>query len=127
LITIVLENPGQLMAPGGGVTGPATPGTETVVPADAHAVPLQACTLYEYGIAELLVLAGTVSEAVAAEPIGVLLRVQAHVVFAVVPAQVAARLTVPPALVSGLGTVVAVTTQFVGDPGAVGAVEQFSE
>jgi hypothetical protein len=56
-----------------------------------------------------------------------LFRVHDQVVLAVVPAQVAAKLTAPPALVSGLGLVVAETKQLLGAPGAVGPVVQLSE
>ena len=73
-------------------------------------------------------LPGSVSDAVG--PLlesETLLRVHDQVVLAVVPAQVAARLTEPPALVSGLGVVVAEATQLVGAPGADGPVVQFSE
>jgi hypothetical protein len=60
--------------------------------------------------------------------IGTEFRVHEYVVFPVVPAaQDTARLTEPPALVSGLGLVDEVAKQPVGAPGAVPPLWQFSE
>jgi hypothetical protein len=127
-ITTVLANPEHEIAPGGTTGPPPVPGTDTVVPAEPHAVPLHAVTTYEYETEAWDEFAGSESEVVEPAPASATeFRVHDQVVLAVVPAQVAERLTEPPALVSGLGLVAAEAMQLLGAPGAVGPVVQLSE